>query len=65
MKTLDLTRKVNKRYQGRAYINRFVHLLNLRAPERYALSTCNLLASVEDTSTQLTCLVFNDNPFRI
>ncbi len=64
-----MTRHINiqaeKRYQGRAYINRFMHLLNLRAPGRYRLDTVNRLASIEDIRTQLTVANFTDNPFRI
>ncbi len=54
-----------KRYRNKAYINRYMQLLNLRAPGRYRLDTTNLLASIEDTRTQLTVANFTDNPFRI
>ena len=52
-----------KRYQGKIYINRFMHLLELRAPGRYKLDTLNMMASIEDTRTQLTVADFSDNPF--
>ena len=55
--------EVEKRYMGKAYINRFMHLLNLIAPMRYELNTWNGLASIEDTQTQLTVANFSDNPF--
>lgn len=55
--------EVEKRYMGKAYINRFMHLLNLIAPSRYELNTWNGLASIEDTQTQLTVANFSDNPF--
>jgi hypothetical protein len=55
--------EVEKRYMGKAYINRFMHLLNLIAPGRYELNTWNGLASIEDTITQLTVANFSDNPF--
>ena len=62
-KYINLTNKVAKRYQGKQYINRFMHLLNLLAPAKYELNTYNMLASIENTETQLTVLNFSDNPF--
>ena len=38
MKYIDLSKKVNKRYQGKEYINRFMHLLNILAPKKYELN---------------------------
>ena len=55
--------KVDKRYKGKAYILRFMHLLNLIAPNKYELNTYNLLASIENKATQLTVANFSDNPF--
>lgn len=52
-----------KRYEGKAFIERFMHLLNLIAPNKYELNTWNLLASIENKETQLTVLTFSDNPF--
>ena len=62
-KYIDLSNKVEKRYQAKAYINRFMHLLNLLAPAKYTLDTMNMLASIESVETQLTVLNFSDNPF--
>lgn len=57
--------QVKKRYHGREWIQRFMHLLNLIAPGKYRLDTTCLLASIEDLNTGLTVATFNDNPFRI
>ena len=54
---------VEKRYMGKAYIERFVHLLNVIAPNKYELNTWNALASIENKETQLTVANFSDNPF--
>lgn len=62
---IDLRDKVSKRYEGREYINRFMHLLNILAPDKYTLDTMNMLASIENKETQLTVLTFSDNPFRL
>lgn len=48
---------------GKAFINRFMHLLNVIAPNRYELNTWNAVASIEDKTTQLTVANFSDNPF--
>lgn len=56
--------KFDKRYKGKAYINRFMHLLNVIAPAKYELNTLNLLASIENTYTNLTAVLFSDNPFK-
>jgi len=56
--------KVEKRYHGKAYINRFMHLLNVIAPGKYSLDTLNALASIENNETQLTAANFSDNPFK-
>ena len=63
MKYIDLNTKINKRYEGKAYINRFMHLLNVISPRKYKLDTLNMLASIENKETQLTVLTFSDNPF--
>jgi hypothetical protein len=63
-KYIDLSLKVEKKYQGKEYISRFMHLLNILAPGRYELNNWNMLSSIEDTITQLTVLDFSDNPFR-
>lgn len=63
MKYIDLSAKIDKRYKGEAYINRFMHLLGLIAPNKYKLDTLNMLASIENKETQLTVLTFSDNPF--
>lgn len=55
--------EVDKRYKGKTYINRFMHILNLIAPNKYELNTWNALASIEDKETQLTVANFSDNPF--
>ena len=57
--------QVKKRYEGKAYIERFMHLLDIVAPGKYRLDTTNLLASIENKETQLTAAQFSDNPFRI
>lgn len=62
-KYIDLSTKVSKRYEGKNYINRFMHLLNVIAPNKYTLDTMNMLASIENKETQLTVLTFSDNPF--
>lgn len=62
-KYIDLSYKVSKRYEGKIYINRFMHLLNVIAPNKYQLDTMNMLASIENKETQLTVLTFSDNPF--
>lgn len=62
-KYIDLTTKVEKRYQAKQYISRFMHLLNLLAPNKYTLDTLNMLASIESSETELTVLTFSDNPF--
>lgn len=64
-KYIDLSTKVSKRYESRNYINRFMHLLNIIAPNKYTLDTMNMLASIENKETQLTALTFSDNPFKI
>ena len=64
MKYIDLSKKVNKRYQGKEYINRFMHLLNILAPKKYELNIWNSLVSIEKKDTQLTQLIFSDNPFK-
>uniref|UniRef100_UPI003217C2E3 hypothetical protein n=1 Tax=uncultured Draconibacterium sp. TaxID=1573823 RepID=UPI003217C2E3 len=46
------------------YIIRFMHLLNVVAPGKYQLETLGLSATVLNTETQLTELVFSTNPFR-
>ena len=56
---------VIKRYEGKKYINRFMHLLNIIAPNKYKLDISNLLASIENKETQLTVANFSDNPFKI
>ncbi len=56
---------VEKRYEGKNYINRFMHLLNIIAPNKYRLDVSNLLASIENKETQLTVANFSDNPFKI
>ena len=55
--------EVDKRYKGKAYINRFMHLLSIIAPSKYELNTYNALASIENKETQLTVANFSDNPF--
>lgn len=62
-KYIDLSTKVSKRYEGKNYIDRFMHLLNIIAPNKYMLDTMNMLASIENKETQLTVLIFSDNPF--
>lgn len=57
--------EVDKRYKGKAYINRFMHLLNIIAPSKYELNTYNALASIENKSTELTVANFSDNPFKL
>lgn len=64
MKYIDLSKKVNKHYQGKEYINRFMHLLNVLAPKKYELNLFNKLASIENINTNLTELTFSDNPFK-
>ena len=64
-KYIDLSMKVEKRYQGREYINRYMHLLNVIAPNKYVLNTLDLCATIENTQTQLTVLVFSDNPHKL
>lgn len=61
---IDLSTKVSKRYEGREYINRFMHLLNVLAPDKYNLDTINMLASIESKDTQMTVITFSDNPFK-
>ena len=61
-KYIDLSKKVSKRYEGKLYITRFMHLLNLLAKGKYRLDTINLMASIESNETQLTVLNFSDNP---
>lgn len=63
-KYIDLNTKVSKRYEGKIYINRFVHLLNVIAPNKYQLDTMNMLASIENKKTCLTVVLFSDNPFK-
>jgi len=62
-KYIDLNTKVVRRYEGKNYINRFMHLLNIIAPNKYSLDTINMLASIENKETNLTVLTFSDNPF--
>lgn len=64
-KYIDLSTKVNKRYEGKKYVNRFIYLLNLISPNIYKLDKMNMLCSIEDTRTQLTVLTFSDNPFKL
>jgi len=68
MKFIDLDKATGYRCRlrkvyYRAYIERFMHLLSLIAPNKYRLDTINLLASIENTHTQLTVLQFSCNPF--
>ena len=63
VKYIDLGTKVSKRYEGKGYINRFMHLLNIIAPNKYQLDTINMLASIENKETNLTVVLFSDNPF--
>ena len=63
-KYIDLRTKVQKAYQGKEYINRFMHLLNLLAPGRYELNNWNMFSSIEDKTTQGTVLDFSDNPYK-
>ena len=63
-KYIDLSLKVEKKYQGKEYINRFMHLLNLLSPGSYELNNWNMLSSIEDKTTQGTVLYFSDNPFK-
>jgi len=65
MKAKYIKIEVEKRYMGKEYINRFMHLLELLAPGKYILSTIDLLASIENKETQLTAAIFSDNPFKI
>ncbi len=65
IKYIDLSNKISKRYEGKDYINRFMHLLNLLAPDKYRLDNMNMLASIENKETLLTVLIFSDNPFKI
>ncbi len=53
-----------KNKKHRAYIRRFVHLLNVIAPNKYELENLNLLSSIEDVETNLTALKFSNNPFK-
>ena len=46
IKYIDLSNKISKRYEGKDYINRFMHLLNLLAPDKYRLDNINMLASI-------------------
>lgn len=64
MKYIDLSKKVEKRYQGKEYIKRYFHLLNILAPSKYGLNLFNQLASIENLNTNLTELTFSDNPFK-
>ena len=57
--------EVDRRYMGKAWINRYMHLLNIIAPGKYKLDTTNMFASIENINTQLTEATFNDNPFKI
>ena len=41
-KYIDLSTKVTKRYEGKCYINRFMHLLNIIAPDKYLLDSINI-----------------------
>lgn len=63
-KYIDLSLKVRKAYEGKAYINRYMELLNVIAPKKYRLDLLNGLASVECIETGLTVLLFSDNPFK-
>ena len=63
-KYIDLSKKVEKRYQGANYIRRYFHLLSLIAPGKYGLNLYNSLASIENINTNLTELTFSDNPFK-
>ena len=63
-KYIDLSTKVEKRYQGKEYIKRYYHLLNILAPGKYGLNLYNSLASIENLNTNLTALIFSDNPFQ-
>ncbi len=55
---------VDKRYEAKAYILRYMHLLEIMAPDRYELNLYNLTASIEDKRSQLTVADFSDNPFK-
>ncbi len=57
--------QTEKRYMGKAWITRYMHLLELTAPGKYRLDTTNMLASIENKETQMTAATFSDNPFRI
>ena len=46
IKYIDLSNKISKRYEGKDYINRFMHLLNLLFPDKYRLDNINMLASI-------------------
>ncbi len=68
MKYIDLDTATNYPFRARnkfhrEYIERFIHLLELVAPGKYKLDTINLLASIENTESQLTALQFSSNPF--
>jgi hypothetical protein len=57
--------QTEKRYMGKAWIARYMRLLNVIAPGKYRLDTTNMFASIEDIETQMTVAVFTDNPFKI
>jgi len=56
--------KIGKLQKGRTYINRYMHLLDLIAPNKYELDTLNLLASIINKRTDLTVVLFSENPFK-
>ena len=63
-KYIDLSLKVRKAYEGKAYINRYMELLNAIAPNKYRLDLLNGLASIECIETGLTAVLFSDNPYK-
>lgn len=59
-----ISMKVEKRFMQKAYISRYMHLLNLIAPGKYQLNTVYQLAHIENTYTQLIAVYFSDNPYK-